>query len=70
MPDDAAGGGLGARLQRLAHALYVSHGVGQGGSLQMRVVRPRASKLSAHLRYGLPPSCSVAVPAIGHSDSA
>ncbi len=52
MPDDAAGVGLGARLQRLAHALYVSHGVGQGRSVQMRVVRPRASKLSAHLRYG------------------
>jgi hypothetical protein len=31
MPDDAAGDGLGARLQRLAHALYVSHGVGQAG---------------------------------------
>ena len=70
MPDDAAGGGLGARLQRLAHALYVSHGVGQGGSLQMRVVRPRASNSRLTIDTVLPPSCSVAVPAIGHSDSA
>jgi len=70
MPDDAAGDGLGAQLQSLLMPVDVNPRGRARRESPDETGSTAASKLSAHLHTVLPPSCSVAVPAIGHSDSA